>query len=190
MKQYLFPSVKLTIACIVLFCGMYTLLVWGVAQVAPGKGEGQVVRIDNHIVGYALERQSFTSDKYFTGRPSAYNYNAAASGGSNKGPANPEYLQVVKNRIDTFLIHNPSVKKEQVPSELVTASGSGLDPDISPAAAGVQAERIASVRKIPVQLIRDLIANHTQEPLLGLMGTAKINVLKLNIDLDHLSSNQ
>lgn len=190
MRQYFFPAVKLTLACIVLFCGMYTLLILGIAQAAPGKGEGQVVTSNGRIVGYVLEGQAFTSDTYFTGRPSVCNYNADASSGSNKGPTNPAYLQIVKDRVDSFLVHNPTIKRGEVPSELVTASGSGLDPDISPEAAAVQADRIAAARKIPAQLVRNLITSHTKRPLLGLMGTETVNVLRLNIDLDHLSSNQ
>ena len=97
------------------------------------------------------------SDKYFMSRPSAAGYNAAGSSGSNKGPTNPDYLKDVQTRIDSFMVHNKTVQKEQIPAELVTASGSGLDPDLSPAGAYIQVARIAAVRSIPVEEIRALV---------------------------------
>jgi len=133
-----------------------------------------------------LEGQSFTQDKYFNSRPSAAGYNAAGSAGSNKGPSNPDYLKDVQIRIDTFLAHNPSVKKEEIPSELVTASGSGLDPDISPVAAFLQIDRISKERKLPVEQLKTLVQNNIQTPFAGLFGTSRVNVLKLNIALDNL----
>jgi K+-transporting ATPase ATPase C chain len=186
MKQNILPAIRLTLVCILFFMGIYTLLIWGIAQAAPGKGRGETVMVNNKVVGYKLEGQSFTSDNYFNGRPSAVGYNAAGSGGSNKGPSNPDYLKDVQSRIDSFLIHNPTVKKEDIPSDLVTASGSGLDPDISPAGAYVQVNRIAKQRNIAADKIRTLIVQHTDQPLLGVFGTKKVNVLKLNIALDEL----
>ena len=103
----------------------------GIAQAAPAKGKGETVTVNGKVVGYKLIGQKFTDDKYFWSRPSAVDYNAAGSGGSNKGPTNPDYLKTVQDRIDSFLVHNPGIKKEEIPSELVTASGSGQDPDIS-----------------------------------------------------------
>src|SRR5437879_2650697 len=97
--------------------------------------------LNGKVVGYENVGQKFTKDKYFWVRPSAVDYNAAGSGGSNKGPSNPDYLKQVQDRIDTFMVHNPTVKKSEVPAEMVTASGSGLDPDISPAGAAVQSVR-------------------------------------------------
>jgi len=171
---------------IVVFVGLYTLLIWGIAQAAPGNGKGETVSVNNKIVGYKLEGQNFTADNYFNSRPSACGYNAAGSGGSNKGPSNPDYLKDVQSRIDTFLVHNPSVKKENIPAELVTASGSGLDPDLSPQGAYVQVARIAKARNIADEKIKALIAQQIQKPLLGLLGTEKVNILQLNIELDKL----
>jgi K+-transporting ATPase ATPase C chain len=186
MKQHFFPALRLTLVCIVVFMGLYTLLIWGIAQAAPGNGKGETVSVNNKVVGYKLEGQNFTADKYFNSRPSACGYNAAGSGASNKGPSNPDYLKDVQNRIDTFLVHNPSVKKEDIPSELVTASGSGLDPDLSPKGAYAQVPRIAKTRNISEEKINVLVAQQIQKPLLGLFGPEKVNVLELNIELDKL----
>jgi len=186
MKQHFFPALRLTLVCIVVFMGLYTLLIWGIAQAAPNNGKGETVSVNNKVVGYKLEGQNFSDDKYFNSRPSACGYNAAGSGASNKGPSNPDYLKDVQNRINTFLVHNPSVKKEDIPSELLTASGSGLDPDLSPKGAYVQVPRIAKTRNISEEKIIALVAQQIQKPLLGLFGPEKVNVLELNIELDKL----
>ena len=186
MKQHFLPALRLTLVCIVVFIGLYTLLIWGIAQAAPNNGKGETVSVNNKVVGYKLEGQNFTADNYFNSRPSAAGYNAAGSRGSNKGPSNPDYLKTVQDRIDTFLVHNPGINKSAIPSELVTASGSGLDPDLSPEGAKVQVKRIAAVRKMDESKINALVEQNIQSPLLGLLGTGKVNVLKLNIALDEL----
>lgn len=186
MKQHILPALRLTITCILFFCGVYTLIIYGIAQAAPAKGKGEEVKVNNKTVGYKLIGQSFTQDKYFWGRPSATGYNAAGSGGSNKGPSNPDYLQQVKDRIDTFLVHNPGINKADIPSDLVTASGSGEDPDISPEAATIQVKRIATVRGIDEAKVSALVQQNIEQPLFGMLGTKKVNVLKLNIALDAL----
>ncbi|MNY41005.1 Potassium-transporting ATPase C chain [compost metagenome] len=164
---------------------MYTLVILGVAQLFPNHGKGEIIE-QNGKRYYANIGQSFTDDKYFNSRPSAVGYNAAGSGGSNKGPSNEEYLGVVQARIDTFLLHNPGVQKADIPVELVTASGSGLDPDISEKAALVQVKRIAKLRNLPEHKLQQLVNEHIQGPLLGLLGPKKINVLKLNLALENL----
>jgi K+-transporting ATPase ATPase C chain len=186
MKQNILPAIRLTLACAVSFMGVYTLIVWLTAQLAPGKGKGETVIANNKVVGYKLIGQKFTDDKFFWSRPSAVNYNAAGSGGSNKGPSKPDYLKTVQDRIDTFLVHNPRIKKEEIPSDLVTASGAGLDPHISVQAAYVQVSRIAQTRKISEQQVSDLVTKTIEKPLLGLFGTERVNVLQLNIALDNL----
>src|SRR5882757_5364703 len=170
MKQNIIPAIRLTIFCLIFFSGIYTLVIYGIAQFAPNHGEGQNIQLNGKTVGYTLEAQNFTKDSYFTSRPSAAGYNAAGSAGSNKGPTNPDYLKDVQTRIDSFLVHNPSIKKEEIPSELVTASGSGLDPDLSPQGAYVQVVRIAKTRNIPVEKIKSLVAQQIQKPLLGVFG--------------------
>lgn len=186
MKQYILPSLKLTLVFIILCSLLYPLLIAGIAKFAPGGGKGETVKVNGKVVGYALIGQKFTDDKYFNSRPSAADYNAAGSSGSNKGPSNPDYLKTVQDRIDTFLVHNPGVKKEEIPADLVTASGSGLDPDISPAGAYVQVARIAKTRNISADKIKALVDQQIQKPLAGLFGTEKVNVLQLNIALDQL----
>ena len=186
MKKYLLPSLKLTLVLIIICSVLYPLFIAAVAKLAPGGGKGETVLVNGSVVGYANIGQKFTDDKYFWGRPSAVDYNAAGSAGSNKGPANPDYLKLVQNRINTFLLHNPSVKKKDIPAELVTASGSGLDPDLSPQGAYVQVARIAKTRNISEEKIKALVQQQTQKPLLGFLGPEKVNVLKLNIELGKL----
>jgi len=166
---------------------LYPLLIAVIGKLTPGHGKGETVVVNGKVVGYALIGQKFDQDKYFWSRPSAVAYNAAGSAGSNKGPTNPDYLKDVQSKIDTFLVHNPGVKKSEIPAELVTYSGSGLDPDISPAGAYVQVARIARARNISEEKIKILVAEHIQKPLLGLLGPETINVLKLNVALDKLN---
>lgn len=182
MKINLIPAIRLTIVFLLFFCGIYTLAVYGISKLVP---ESSAFK-KNQSGYYDNIGQSFTSDKYFNSRPSAVGYNAAGSGGSNKGPSNPEYLAEVKARIDTFLVHNPEIKKEEIPADLVTASGSGIDPNISVQAAKVQVKRIAKIRNLDESIVYQLIEQQTEQPFLGLFGTEKINVLKLNLALDNL----
>jgi len=179
IKDNILSAIRLTLVFMVFFCGIYTLAILGVSNLVNANS------IENET--YQNIGQAFTSDKYFWSRPSAVDYNAAGSGGSNKGPSNPEYLATVQSRIDTFLVQNPDVSKKEIPSDLVTASGSGLDPNISLQAAKVQVKRIAKVRKISEDKILQLIEQQLEKPLLGLFGPEKINVLKLNNALDKLN---
>lgn len=187
MKAYILPSIKLTIILLVILSGLYPLAIAAIGKLTPGHGDGVTVTYKGREVGFANVGQKFTKDQYFWSRPSAVDYNAAGSAGSNKGPTNPDYLHKdVQGRIDTFLKHNPTVKKEQIPAELVTASGSGLDPDLSPAGAKIQVARVAKARGLSEQQILALVDSHTEKPLLGLFGPEKVNVLKLNVALDEL----
>lgn len=195
MKSHIFPAIKLTLICIIFFVGIYTFVVWGFGQlIAPNAAKGEVVNYTTtsgtSTYGFANIGQTFTSDHYFWSRPSAVSYNAAGSGASNKGATNADYLAQVQARIDTFLAHNPTIKKSDIPVEMVTASGSGLDPHISPKAALVQVPRIASVRNIPEEKIRALVTASTEHPLLGIFGPSQINVLKINLALDQVNQNQ
>ncbi|GAA4307171.1 K(+)-transporting ATPase subunit C [Compostibacter hankyongensis] len=185
MKKYLLPAIKLTLLSLVLLSGFYVLILLGIARMVPGKGHGEKIT-GNGRTYYANIGQAFTEDRYFWSRPSAVDYNAAGSGGSNKGPNNPDLLKTVQARIDTFLVHNPGVDKSRIPVDLVTASGSGLDPDISIAAAMVQVKRISAVRDIPESRLEELVKQSVKKPLLGLFGPASVNVLRLNLALDRL----
>jgi K+-transporting ATPase ATPase C chain len=188
MKQNILPALRLTLVSVFFFCVVYTLLIWGIAQAAPNNGKGQTVTVNGKVVGYSLEGQNFSQDKYFWSRPSkaGNGYDATSGSGSNKGPSNPDYLTDVQAHIDSFMAHNPTVRKEDIPSDLVTYSASGLDPDISVEAAYVQVDRISVIRKISKDKINALIDASIQKPLLNSMGVAHINVLKLNIALDEL----
>lgn len=166
---------------IILCTVTYPLLIAAVGKATRGGGDGERLTVKGKVVGYANIGQKFTDDKYFWGRPSAIDYNAAGSGGSNKGPGNPDYLKTVQDRIDTFLAHNPGISKIQIPAEMVTASGSGLDPNISPASAYLQVARVARTRQMNALKIKHLVDRNIEK---GILGPDIINVLKLNIALD------
>lgn len=185
MKNNLFSAIKLTAILLLLLAVIYPISIWAIAQLSSNKGGGEII-IHNNKKYYTNIGQSFNEDKYFWSRPSAVDYNAAGSGGSNKGPSNEEYLAQVQARIDTFLVHNPEVQKSEIPVDLITASGSGLDPNISVQAAIVQLKRISRIRKISKDKIANIISENTEKPLLGIFGPEKINVLKLNLALDKI----
>lgn len=186
MKTHFIIAFKLTFLTLIVFGVLYPLLITGIAKViAPNGGKGKEISVDGNVVGFELIGQKFDADKYFNSRPSAVDYNAAATGGSNKGPTNPDYLATVEARIDTFLVHNPGITKEQIPVDLVTASGGGLDPHISVQAAKVQISRIAKVRGIDAAKLEQLVNDYVEAPMLG-MGPSRVHVLKLNIALDQI----
>ena len=187
MVSNLIKSFKITLAFCVLFSVCYIFVLWIFAQVAsPNKGNADVVELNGKVVGAANVGQTFTEDIYFWGRPShaGDGYDATSSAGSNKGPSNEEYLADVNARIDSFLVHHPYLKKAEVPAEMVTASGSGLDPHISPKAAYAQVERVAEARGMSSDKVMAIVNANVEEPLLGLFGTEKVNVLKLNVALE------
>ena len=165
----------------------YPLLVTGIAQLLfPHAANGSIVRVDGKPVGSMLIGQSFTAPKYFWGRPSATSpmpNNGLASGGSNLGSNNPALLDAVKGRIDALRAADPG-NPMPVPVDLVTASGSGLDPEISLAAAQYQAARIARERSLPIAQVQALIELNAQRPWLGVIGEPRVNVLALNLALD------
>lgn len=183
MKKNIIPSVLLTIAFAFVLCVCYPLLIKGISLFTTGKGEGRTIGYEGRKF-YTNIGQKFDQDKYFWSRPSAVNYNAAGSAGSNKGPSNKDYLKNVDARIDTFTIHNPGISRSEIPVDMVTASGSGLDPDISVQGARVQIKRISRIRGIPEKELDELIDRTKERPLL--FGPMKINVLKLNIELDKI----
>ncbi|CAN7528532.1 potassium-transporting ATPase subunit KdpC [Variovorax paradoxus] len=165
----------------------YPLAVTGAAKALfPSQAAGSLVVQGGTTVGSSLIGQNFSDPKHFWGRPSAtapQPYNAIASGGSNLGPLNPALADAVKQRIEALRAADPG-NAAAVPVDLVTASASGLDPDISPAAAHYQAQRVARLRGLPPEQVNALIASHTQAPLWGWLGEPRVNVLALNLALD------
>ena len=180
----IFSILKLTLLMVVLFAVIYPLSIYGIAQFAPNKGKGETISVNGKVVGYQKIGQKFDKSNYFWGRPSAVDYNAAGSAGSNKGPSNAEYLALVQKRIDTFLIAHPYLKKGEIPADMVTASGSGLDPNISPQGALIQVKRIAKERNLAEAKVKALVESKINTPTV--MGTPTVNVLELNVALDEL----
>ena len=182
MKKIISLSV-FTVLLLFLFAAIYPAIVWGIAQVGPNRGKGETMTVNGKVVGYQKIGQKFDKPDYFWGRPSAVDYNAAGSAGSNKGPSNKEYLEVVQKRIDTFLIVHPYLKKSDIPSDMVTASGSGLDPHISPQGALIQVKRVAAARHLPEEKVKALVESKINIPS---VGPETVHVLELNMALNNL----
>lgn len=171
-----------------LLCGvLYPAAVTAIGRIAFARqADGSLVEAGGTIVGSSLIGQPFSAPGHFWGRPSAtapMPYNAAGSGGSNLGPTNPALLDAVKARVAALQAADPA-NRAPIPVDLVTASASGLDPEISVAAAEYQAARVAAARKLPVEQVRALIERYRQDPVLGFLGEARVNVLALNLALD------
>jgi len=168
---------------------VYPALVTGIAQVAfPFPANGSLIQHQGRIRGSVLIGQPFSDPKYFWGRPSAtspYPYNAAASAGSNLGPTNPDLLAQVKERVNALRQSHPG-QDRMIPVDLVTASGSGLDPHLSPAAALYQAPRVAQARGLAAATVERLVLQHQENRWFGILGEPRVNVLKLNLALDDL----
>jgi K+-transporting ATPase ATPase C chain len=169
----------------------YPLVVFGVGKaVFRGAANGSPVHADGSVVGSALIGQNFTNPRYFAGRPSAAGdgYDASSSGASNLGPTSAKLDQEVSTRLAALLKANPGATAADVPSELVTASGSGLDPDLSPAGADFQVNRVAAARHLDPATVRRLVDEHVEGRTFGLFGERHVNVLDLNLALDRLQS--
>jgi len=185
MKKNLITAILMTIATTVLLGIIYPLVVTGLAKVLfPDKANGQLIERNGKVVGSRIIGQPFTGPGYFHPRPSAAGnngYDAANSGGSNLGPTNQKLIDRVKQDVASLQAENPGTP---VPIDLVTTSASGLDADISPAAADFQVPRVARERGLSQDELRRLIAKHTQGRQLGFLGEPRVNVLELNLDLD------
>ena len=182
MKKNLVTAVLMTIATTILLGIIYPLVVTGLAQVLfHSKANGQLVEANGKIIGSRILGQAFSGAGYFHPRPSAVNYDAANSNGSQWGPTNQKLIDRVKGDVATLQAENPGVP---VPVDLVTASASGLDPEITPAAAAFQIHRVASERKATEGEIANLVSEHTQGRTWGLLGEPRVNVLELNLALD------
>ena len=189
ISRFIRPALCLLVAMTCLLGIVYPLLITGAAHLAfAHRAAGSLLYQDGKAIGSSLIGQHFTDPKYFWGRPSATSlapYNGLASGGSNLGPLNSALVEQVKINVAALRSGNPA-GVAPIPVDLVTASASGLDPDISPAGARYQIARVARARGIAAESLEELVAAHVQEKLLGMMGERRINVLELNLALDQL----
>ncbi len=187
MWQQLLPGLRMTLVMTVLTGLIYPLAITGLAQVLfRDQANGSLITVNGQTIGSKLIGQNFTRPEYFHPRPSAAGsdgYDATASGGSNYGPTNKKLIDRVQAAAEKFRKEN-SGYQGALPADLLTASGSGLDPHISPASAEAQAERVARARSVPVDQIHSLIASHTEGRDLGFLGEPRVNVLLLNLALD------
>ena len=202
MLREIRPAIVFVIALTLITGLAYPFAITGLAQLLfPSQAQGSLIERDGKVVGSSLIGQEFTSDRYFHGRPSATTtpdpndatktvaapYNAANSGGSNLGPTSKPLIDRIQGDVDKLKAENPSA---QVPADLVTTSGSGLDPHVSPEAALFQIPRVAKARNLPENRVRQLVGKNTRPPLMGLLGEPRVNVLELNLDLDRETGGQ
>lgn len=191
MKALIRPAISLFVVLTVVTGVVYPLAVTGVAKAAfPNQAAGSLIVQNGQTVGSSLIGQNFTDPKYFWGRPSATTpmaYNGQGSGGSNLGPLNPALTDAIKGRVDALRAADPG-NKAAVPVDLVTTSASGLDPEISVAAAEYQVPRIARLRGLAPEAVEGIVARHTQGRLFGLLGEPRVNVLDMNLELQRASA--
>jgi K+-transporting ATPase ATPase C chain len=187
MLSQLWPALRINIFLTILLGIGYPLAVTGISQILfPHQANGSLIVKNGQVIGSELIGQNFTKPEYFQPRPSAAGndgYDATASGGSNYGPTNQKLIDRMKASVEKFHKDNPDYHGP-IPSDLLTASASGLDPDISPASAQAQVARVAKARGISADLLNQLVAQNTKSPDLGLLGEPRVNVLKLNLALD------
>ena len=206
MKNFLHNTKRAVLVTVVLMiiCGLiYPLVLTGISKVIfPRQAEGSLIRVDGKVVGAETIGQEFTEDYYMWGRPSAYHYNTytedengnlvysdgtefagVSSGSNNYAPTNEALTERVENDMEKFLERNPEVKAEDIPTDLLTASGSGLDPHISPESAQIQIQRIAEASVLSEEKVEEIVSEHTEGKLLGVFGEETVNVLMVNLDI-------
>ena len=186
MLRHFLPALRLSLVTMVLTGLLYPALITGLARVLfPGRAEGSLVRRDGRVVASELIGQNFTRPEYFHGRPSAAGdgYDAANSSGSNLGPTSKKLADRVSSDAARFRKENPTASGP-LPADLVTSSGSGLDPDISPASAYLQVDRVAAARHVAPESVRRMVDAHVEDRQLGFLGEPRVNVVKLNLALD------
>lgn len=206
MKNFLHNTKHAVLVTVVLMiiCGLiYPLVLTGISKVIfPRQAEGSLIRVDGKVVGAETIGQEFTEDYYMWGRPSAYHYNTytedengnlvysdgtefagVSSGSNNYAPTNEALTERVENDMEKFLERNPEVKAEDIPTDLLTASGSGLDPHISPESAQIQIPRIAEASGLSEEKVEEIVSEHTEGKLLGVFGEETVNVLMVNLDI-------
>ena len=184
--EVIWSAVRMVLLFVVVLGLGYNLLMVGIGEgLMPGRANGSLINHHGQVIGSKLIGQQFSSPRFFEGRPSATTppYNAASSAASNYGPTNPALLKEIRTNLAQVLKENPGVKARQVPPDLVESSASGLDPDISPAAAYLQVPRVARANRLPVSEVRALVAKHVSGRFLGLYGAPHVNVLELNLAL-------
>ena len=182
------PSLGLIVVGFFIAGMLYATASVSIAQlIFPKQANGSLIELDGNVVGSSLVGQNFVSEQYFQGRPSAVSYSVDGMAGSNLAISNPDLQKQIKERTAQFAQNN-QMTEQQVPNEMVTASGSGIDPDISPESALLQVKRVAQQRHLPEQQVRDLVQQQIQAEQFGIYGQARVNVLQLNLALDQLSS--
>jgi potassium-transporting ATPase KdpC subunit len=188
MLNHLMPAVRVTLVLTVLTGALYPALVTGLAKaIFPHQANGSLIEANGKVIGSELIGQKFTKPEYFQGRPSAAGdgYDASNSGGTNLGPTSQKLADRIKTDAEKFRKDNPDFSGP-IPSDLLTTSASGFDPDLSPASALAQAPRVAKARGVSRDTVEGLVTNHIEGRQLGFLGEPRVNVLKLNMDLDHL----
>jgi K+-transporting ATPase ATPase C chain len=182
------PSLGLILVGFLVAGVLYSAVSVSIAQlIFPKQANGSLIQLDGRIIGSSLVGQNFVSEQYFHGRPSAVSYNVDGMAGSNLAISNPDLQKQIKERTAQFAQNN-HITEQQVPNEMVTASGSGIDPDISPESALLQVKRVAQQHHLPEQRVRDLVQQQIQPAQFGIYGQVRVNVLQLNLALDQLSS--